>query len=306
MSVSLSVNHTFGRMGDTAPNANHIRVYIHVRTYTSGTVPYRYAVAINHGSVQGDMIYGPINGEFNAQAYNGLAIGNHPEAYQETWIVNLFQQDSSTSAFKYVTSKSIVIKENVAAYQIAFDANDGDVDTNSKRVLYGNEYGDLPTPTKLRNRFLGWYDDLEDGNLITESTIVTDDPPKILYAHWQSIIGGHTSMTINPENHEISMVRGDSAAIIVKCEDEPFTDGDKIELSVRRKSKTERLVHLTVTEFEEDESGAAYILFSPEDTKDLEFGKYYYDIQLTKANGWVTTIVEYTPFILKEEATYDG
>jgi len=39
----------------------------------------------------------------------------------------------------------------------------------------------------------------------------------------------------------------------------------------------------------------------PEDTKPLDFGEYVYDMELTKANGVVSTFITETPFILTPE-----
>lgn len=43
------------------------------------------------------------------------------------------------------------------------------------------------------------------------------------------------------------------------------------------------------------------LVLNPEDTKKLEFGKYVYDIQLTKASGEVDTFITKSVFILDEE-----
>ena len=41
----------------------------------------------------------------------------------------------------------------------------------------------------------------------------------------------------------------------------------------------------------------------PEDTKEMAFGKYVYDVQLTTADGDVYTIIPPTPFELLKEVT---
>lgn len=110
-------------------------------------------------------------------------------------------------------------------------------------------------------------------------------------------------MVIDQRTKEMKMVRGDSEMIHVRCADAPFESGDIIEFSVRKKPKSERLIHETVTDFIE---GEAYIEISPSDTSSMEFGEYVYDIQLTRASGWVTTLVWTSPFKLETEVTYDG
>lgn len=113
-------------------------------------------------------------------------------------------------------------------------------------------------------------------------------------------------MTIDAKTYAISMVRGDSEAIYVKCSEQPFEIGDIIEFTVRKKVDTEQLIHIIVDEFEPEDNNAAYIEIKPSDTSELKFGDYVYDIQLTRANGWVTTVIPTAKFTLKTEVTYNG
>lgn len=43
------------------------------------------------------------------------------------------------------------------------------------------------------------------------------------------------------------------------------------------------------------------LILDPEDTKDLRFGNYIYDVQLTKADGTVSTFITMSKLILTEE-----
>lgn len=73
------------------------------------------------------------------------------------------------------------------AFDVTFDANGGIVDTTSKTVVYGEQYGELPTPTKDYYTFLGWFTEKEEnkGEEVT-STAVFDKAENItLYAHWE-------------------------------------------------------------------------------------------------------------------------
>ena len=56
-----------------------------------------------------------------------------------------------------------------------------------------------------------------------------------------------------------------------------------------------------VTSFED---GKAVIAIEPTDTGSMEFGKYVYDIQVTRASGTVTTLVKPSTFTLEPEVTY--
>lgn len=43
------------------------------------------------------------------------------------------------------------------------------------------------------------------------------------------------------------------------------------------------------------------LILQPEDTKNLDFGKYVYDVQLTKSTGEVDTFITKSIFIIDEE-----
>lgn len=106
----------------------------------------------------------------------------------------------------------------------------------------------------------------------------------------------------------IQMTRGDTEGIIVRVVDEAGEDvslgsGDKIEFTVRRSaSHPEKMIHKVVNTFQ---NGEARITLYPEDTDGLPFGNCTYDIQLTRANGTVKTIVKPSKFVIGTEVSYD-
>ena len=67
-------------------------------------------------------------------------------------------------------------------YNIIFDANEGQVGTTEKSVIYGSAYGELPTPTRDYYTFDGWYK--EDGTKVTADTLLTEAKDITLTAHW--------------------------------------------------------------------------------------------------------------------------
>lgn len=107
-------------------------------------------------------------------------------------------------------------------------------------------------------------------------------------------------MKVNGTN--ISMTRGDSETITVSCEARPFTAGDVLIFTVKE-SVYDIAVKLqkVVKTFTED--GKAVIEILPEDTSDLSFRTYCYDIQLTYADGTVTTIIKPSNFKIEAEVT---
>lgn len=98
----------------------------------------------------------------------------------------------------------------------------------------------------------------------------------------------------------ISMTRGDSESITVRCS-EPFSTGDTLYLTLREDPESPVVMQKTVTEFPD---GEAIFRICPEDTEGLDFGSYVYDIQVTWAGGVVKTLVGPAKFKLTEEVTY--
>lgn len=69
-------------------------------------------------------------------------------------------------------------------YIIEFDASGGTIDTTQKNITMGENYGQLPIPTKKGYTFDGWFTSTEDGEKITENTIVNTPRNHTLYARW--------------------------------------------------------------------------------------------------------------------------
>ena len=108
----------------------------------------------------------------------------------------------------------------------------------------------------------------------------------------------------------ISMTRGDSESITVRCYEKtdggesvflPIEDGDTVYLTVRPDAEGEIVLQKVIEDFPD---GAAVIPFAAEDTAGLDFGDYVYDVQWTRGDGTVTTVIEPSRFRLKEEVTY--
>lgn len=108
---------------------------------------------------------------------------------------------------------------------------------------------------------------------------------------------------------EIYMIRGDTEVIRVSMHDiegQPVAmeSGDTIYLTIKTSPYTnEKVLQKIVTEFSGD--GEALINIDPADTKSHEPQSYYYDVQLTKADGTVKTIINPSKFHLLPEVTYE-
>ena len=94
--------------------------------------------------------------------------------------------------------------------------------------------------------------------------------------------------------------------IIVKDKDGnkvPLVTGDMIYLTVKDSVNTEeKVLQKVVTQFED---GNATIEITPDDTNDIPFKTYVYDIQLNRVDGTVNTIIPPSNFTIGGEVTYE-
>lgn len=105
-------------------------------------------------------------------------------------------------------------------------------------------------------------------------------------------------MTLSGTN--ISMTRGDTESLTVSCS-VPFAPGDTVYMTVRESVEAPVAFQKEITEFP---NGKAVIGIEHDDTEGMDFGSYLYDIQVTRADGTVTTLVKPARFTLTEEITY--
>lgn len=95
------------------------------------------------------------------------------------------------------------------------------------------------------------------------------------------------------ENNLIYLTRGDTAYLTVELEDdEKFNVGDIANLSIKKNLKNETAYSLHKEIVVSEEKNSLVIKIDPDDTKNMDYGLYYYDIQLKRAsNGDIFTIV---------------
>lgn len=92
----------------------------------------------------------------------------------------------------YTENKAVTLYPfwTAKTYTVTFNPNGGTVSTASKTVTYGQQYGSLPTPTRIGYKFDGWFTTSGGGTQVKSSTTVSITANQTLYAHWtvQSII----------------------------------------------------------------------------------------------------------------------
>lgn len=106
--------------------------------------------------------------------------------------------------------------------------------------------------------------------------------------------------------NKITIIEGDSGRFDLKVDEYELTEGDTVYFSVSSvktsdKGRSAYLFQKRITEFED---GVCSISIEPEDTKG-KVGNYYYDIQITLANGYVDTVIGPTIFSVKGGITVE-
>lgn len=108
-------------------------------------------------------------------------------------------------------------------------------------------------------------------------------------------------MSYSIKGTTINLTRGDTFMADIKIFQQngdqyvPI-EGDTIRFALKKAiNNTEVLIEKDIP------ISTMMLVLNPEDTKKLEFGKYIYDIQLTKASGEVDTFITKSVFILDEE-----
>lgn len=102
----------------------------------------------------------------------------------------------------------------------------------------------------------------------------------------------------------IRLTRGDTARLEITIENsldgsEYLMDPDDVLIFTIKKSvkDSESLV-------KKESRGNNAFHIEPNDTSELSFRKYFYDVQLTRANGDVYTVIVPTTFEIMKEVTY--
>ena len=99
----------------------------------------------------------------------------------------------------------------------------------------------------------------------------------------------------------IYLTRGDTFRAVITISNPDGSiytpqEGDKVRFAMKEGIESEELLVLRDVPIDTME-----LVLYPADTKDLEFGNYVYDIQLTKANGDVDTFITKSKLKLTEE-----
>lgn len=103
--------------------------------------------------------------------------------------------------------------------------------------------------------------------------------------------------------NDIGIIRGDTARFEVEILDQngdPYTlqSGDQLVFTVKKNTSTSLII------LQKNITGETFTILH-EDTANLDYGKYVYDIQLTQSNGDVTTVIPPSLFEILKEVNFD-
>lgn len=107
------------------------------------------------------------------------------EAPNKVGTYYVIAQIAADGNYLEATSNMAVLTIQPHPVEITYNANGGTPNYQIKTVEWDEPYGTLPTVTNGDREFNGWFTELEgQGDLITETTIVTQKDKHILYACW--------------------------------------------------------------------------------------------------------------------------
>ena len=102
----------------------------------------------------------------------------------------------------------------------------------------------------------------------------------------------------------IQLTRGDTARLEITIKNSlteeayDMAPDDILSFTIKKSVKDETaLVH-------KESKGTNTFHIEPKDTAELSFRKYFYDVQLTRANGDVYTVIVPTTYEIMKEVTY--
>lgn len=111
------------------------------------------------------------------------------------------------------------------------------------------------------------------------------------------------------ENGTVYLTRGDTFPVTVCIKNKDGTtyeiqQGDKVRFALKRALMTpgnKEFVDKTPLIIKNISTDTLLLQLDPEDTEELAFGNYKYDVELTHANGAVDTFIENSDFIITPE-----
>lgn len=103
-------------------------------------------------------------------------------------------------------------------------------------------------------------------------------------------------------NNSISLTRGDTATFRLQIKNQDGTDyeiadDDQVLFTIKKATNTEEIIV-------QKSAINNRIVIMPEETSNLSYGTYYYDVELRRPDGFVATVIPPHALKLTEEVTF--
>ncbi|MCI8641849.1 MAG: InlB B-repeat-containing protein, partial [Clostridia bacterium] len=230
--------------------------------------------------------------------------GWYTEAENGVKVNNEYEPTGDIELFAHWTAKK---------YTVTFNPGENaTVNPTSKEVTYGEEYGELPVPTKAGGKFLGWYN---GETQITQNTIVEITSNITLIARWE---GEVYTLTVNlnggkvGENTTIAPITGtynETITLPTVTAPEGYTitlNNNYGENQTKTQKQTQRLekwttqdggeiTGLTYTFGEKDDTITAVYVREPVTLETITRTGYKFEGWYTEAENGVKVNNEYEP-----------
>ena len=146
------------------------------------------------GNLEEVDIYVNENAKESRKLSTGILLKNEEVTYKlKVWVDNNSTVEQSSD--KNWIGKVVVISTlNKNPYRtLSLNPTGGSVTPTSMDIVEGRVIGELPMPERHGYIFNGWFDNIEDGQQITETTPVYENQE--IYAHWNK---GKYELSVNP------------------------------------------------------------------------------------------------------------
>ena len=100
----------------------------------------------------------------------------------------------------------------------------------------------------------------------------------------------------------IQITRGDTGifTLAIKSGGQSYDySNDQVLFTVKRNTNTPEII------FQKEIEYGQTVVIQPEDTENLPYGTYTYDVQVTTSQGIVNTVITPNPFIVAPEVTWE-
>ena len=126
--------------------------------------------------------------EFTRANYDFIGWNTAPDGSGDSYSVNSFKFDSiaGEKGIDQNNNLTLYAQWKLTTFKVTFNPNGGEIknDITSKDILYGSEYGYMPTPTRSSYVFDGWFTKSNGGEQITSGRAMLRAENHTLYAIW--------------------------------------------------------------------------------------------------------------------------